>query len=258
MSNIAILTDFGTKDYYCGVMKGVILSINPQVVITDLNNNIPPGNIKKAAYQLFSAYQYFPKKTIFVCVVDPGVGTVRKPLLLVTNQYYFIGPDNGIFSYINQIENPVAIELNNSDFWLKNTSSTFHGRDIFAPVAAQLSLDYQFQRFGKILNIQELVCFAKEPPKVFANHCEGNILDIDHFGNIITNIPTSIIADRLIKMVQIKEQKIRNISRTYGQVQSNEFLALIGSSGFLEISVNGGNASNLIGIFGTEKVFVSW
>src|SRR5690606_39017388 len=140
-------------------MKGVISSINPDVKIIDINHNIPPGDIYKAAFQLYSSYKYFPEKTIFLAVVDPGVGTTRKAVLVKTDKYFFICPDNGLLTYIlKENKAPIqVVELNNSKFFLKQKSNTFHGRDLFAPVAAYLSLEQEISRFGSLFPAKDLV-----------------------------------------------------------------------------------------------------
>ena len=158
MPIITLTTDFGNDDPFDGVIKGVILNICPQANIVDLTHNISPQDIYQANFLLDSCYQYFPKKTIHVCVVDPGVGTKRRPILIQTKGYFFIGPDNGVFtSIIKKEKNIKIIELTEKKYWLKNVSQTFHGRDIFSPVAAHLASGVNVKNFGKLINKENLV-----------------------------------------------------------------------------------------------------
>jgi len=248
-STIALLTDFGLNDYYVGVMKAVITSINKNVSIIDINHNIPQGDIKKAAYQLLASYKYFPEKTIFVIVIDPSVGTSRKAILLKTNKYYFIAPDNGLLTYIlEDLKNEICeiVEISNPNYILSNTSNTFHARDIFAPVSAHLSKEYNIKLFGNsikdIVKIQRPIIITKE------NYIIGSLFDIDCFGNLITNISNDAFKMYNIKEISIKDVSLKNLVKTYNDVKKGELLALIGSSGYLEISVNQGNAQNFLKI----------
>ncbi|MBX3042092.1 MAG: SAM-dependent chlorinase/fluorinase [Candidatus Kapabacteria bacterium] len=189
--SIAILTDFGHTDNYVGIMKGVIRKISPFADIIDLNHGIESGNIRSAAYNLESAYQYFPKNTIFLCVVDPGVGSTRKAVAIESEGFFFVAPDNGLLTPIIQKSksNITAVELTNKKFQLDNRSSTFHGRDIFAPVAAHISMKTELLELGDVINIKNLVQLNDYIAKKNGNEITGNIVHKDKFGNLITDIP---------------------------------------------------------------------
>ena len=187
---IAILSDFGEKDFYVGVMKGVILSINPFVEIVDITNNVERHNIIAGAFALYNSFNYFPKGTIFLAVVDPGVGTRREPILVVTNDYFFVAPNNGLV-YPAAVENVIqrVVLLRNEEYFLKSVSFTFHGRDIFAPVAAHLSTGVKPENFGPDLPKDKLVKLKLSDYSKSGNGIVGKIIYIDVFGNVITSIP---------------------------------------------------------------------
>ena len=184
---ITLTTDFGTADNYVGCIKGVILSINPNVNIVDISHEIKPYDITGCCYFLSSFYKYYPPNTINVVVVDPGVGSSRKPLLIRADDYYFIGPDNGVFSTVLENSSHTEIyHLTNSDFFAKFVSNTFHGRDIFAPVSAYLSLNTKITEFGEKIENINLIDYDK--PKVSDRQIVGKIIYEARFGNLITNI----------------------------------------------------------------------
>ncbi|OGI21110.1 MAG: hypothetical protein A2287_10645 [Candidatus Melainabacteria bacterium RIFOXYA12_FULL_32_12] len=243
--NIALLTDFGDFDNYVGVLKGVILSINPDANIIDITHKVEPQNILQASWVLKTSYKYYPKGTIFLSIVDPGVGSNRKRLLVKTSEYYFIAPDNGLLGYIfEDIEKIINIE--NSRFFLDEISSTFHGRDIFAPVAAYLSQNkYDLEEFGSNLNINEVKKLSIITPQKVNSQIVGQIVNIDHFGNIITNIPASFLSDST--KLYLKELHI-NIYKNYTEAAKGELLAIAGSSDTLEISQNCGSAQNTLSL----------
>ena len=260
MSIITLVTDFGNTDPYVGIMKGVILSICPDAKIVDISHNITPQNIQQANWILKCSYTYFPKGTIHVCVVDPGVGSTRKPILLETSNYFFIGPDNGIFTAILEqeiIKN--AIELREEKYWLKNISKTFHGREIFAPVAAHLAGGVSPKEFGKIINVETLRCNVSTNELIKTkNGYQGIVQYIDCFGNLITNIPDAFLPQKI-------KGKIKNIAfgglvSSYSEGEKDKLFAIIGSHGFLELSVNKGSAVKLTGAGVGDKVeiYVSW
>ena len=185
---IAILSDFGFSDNYLGIMKGVIKKISPFADIIDLNNNIKHGDIQSAAYQLQTAYNYFPDNTIFLCVVDPEVGSERRAIAIETTNKFFIAPDNGLLTPIIQNEKiNIAVELNNPKFQNKNISNTFHGRDIFAPIAAYLAQKMELDEIGKIIS-SDTIKLMENLPKLDDNSIEGKIIHTDNFGNLISNI----------------------------------------------------------------------
>ncbi len=258
---ITLLTDFGTRDPYVASMKGVILGINPEAKIVDITHQIPPQDILEAAYTLFASYKYFPKGTIHIIVVDPGVGSRRRIIALKTEDYIFIAPDNGVLSLVLQKEKVKVkeiIEITNKKYFLKPVSDTFHGRDIFSPVAAHLSKGVPLRNFGKrIEKIKELKITTSEMKK---GKLIGRIIHIDRFGNLVTNIDREIPSKLKIKnekvKIEIGKRKIVGIKRSYVSVKRGELLALFGSSGFLEISVNLGNASKVLGVKRGEKIEV--
>jgi len=250
---ITLTTDFGEKDYSVGAVKGVILSINPEVKIIDITHQLQPFDLISAAFTLKNVYSYFPAGTIHLVVVDPGVGSKRKPILIQTEKYVFVGPDNGIFSRIGE---PIKkrIHLTNSKYFLNPFSSTFHARDIFAPVAAYLSLGVKIDEFGKPL--KKLV--SLEIPKIQfrENKLTGEIIRVDNFGNLITNIQPENVK-KGFRTIKIKGKKILSISRTFSNTPEGKILAYRGSAGFLEIGVNQGSAAKKLKAKIGEKVEIT-
>ncbi|RLB41956.1 MAG: hypothetical protein DRH12_06825 [Deltaproteobacteria bacterium] len=247
---ITFLTDFGLTDPYVGVMKGVVLDINPGATIVDISHGVQPGDILGASFLLMESYSYFPRGTIHVVVVDPGVGTSRRPLIIVTDEYFFVGPDNGVFSRLIHDRAPKAIiHLANTAFFRHPVSNTFHGRDVFAPVAAHLSLGADPQDMG--VPIKDPVKLSIPAPIKDGKRLQGQVIRVDRFGNLITNISATSLKPYLDSgrdnlMITAGPIKIRQISSTYGDVPVNQELAIIGSSGFLEISVNQGRADKKV------------
>ncbi|TAE58160.1 MAG: hypothetical protein EAZ76_08285 [Nostocales cyanobacterium] len=245
---IALLTDFGNDDVYVGVMKGVITTINPILQLIDLTHQIPPQNLAAARFALMNAYNYFPVNTVYLAVVDPGVGSKRRAIALQLENGYLVGPDNGIFSGIfSKYPILTAVELTNSEYWrLSQPSSTFHGRDIFAPVAAHLASGVSLQKLGNKINPDTLVNFSIGECQSKTNGIEGCIQYIDHFGNLVSNIPISYVEGKTW-CVQINGLTIPGC-KTYSDVKMGEVLAVVGSHGFVEIAVNGGNAQIKLGM----------
>jgi len=247
---ITITTDFGIKDAYVGVMKGVILSINPYAQLVDITHEIEPGNILEAAFLLKDAYEYFPKATVHLVVVDPGVGGKRRPIAIKAGKFFFVGPDNGLFwPIISDNKDILIVHLTNRKYFLEDISSTFHGRDIFAPVAAYISKGVHLLDMG--VSINDPVRLEIKRPMLLKNQIVGSVIRVDRFGNLITNISEKDIIECFGRLsgleVEIGGRKIREISKTYSDVPRGQLLALIGSSGFLEISVNRGSAYELFG-----------
>lgn len=249
---ITLLTDFGGGMGYVGQMKGVILSINPDARIVDLCHDIAPQSISQAAFILEQSLPYFPKGSIHLAVVDPGVGCERLPLLLATEDAFFIGPDNGLLGFLETSGRSYrAFEISNKEFRLENPSSTFHGRDIFAPAAAHLSLGHPPEKFGKPLGriqvLKPIGCRLEGETLV------GEVLAVDSFGNLITTIDQEGFKTFLAKQaaensdltVSCKGQCMPLLS-TFAEAPEGELLAYIGSSGRLEIAVNLGNAQKLL------------
>ena len=184
---ITLLTDFGLSDAYVGTMKGAILSICPGAQLIDLTHTIQPQNVRQAAYVLLTAYRYFPPHTIFLVVVDPGVGTARRPIAVATDHGFYVAPDNGVLSYIQpHVHIQQIVTLENSDYWLPIISQTFHGRDIFGPAAAHLASGVPITDFGPV--IPRLVTLPDPRLEITSAAIHGEVLHIDHFGNIITSI----------------------------------------------------------------------
>jgi len=249
MKIITITTDFGTKDPYVGIMKGVILSINPGVHIVDITHEIGPANIIEGAYVLKEAYRFFPKGAIHIGVVDPGVGGNRRPIAIKTEDFFFVGPDNGLFwPIIEQSKVHLVIHLTNKKYFLPSISSTFHGRDIFAPVAAYISRGADLNKMGSI--IHDPVILELEKPVFLKDRIIGQVIRRDHFGNLITNISEQdiikLFGDKDGLKVEVSDISISCISKAYSDVGPGELLAIIGSSGFLEISANLARASDII------------
>lgn len=239
---LTLLSDFGYDDVYVGVMKGVISQINPNLTLIDLNHQITPQNIAAARFSLMNAYPYFPDGTVHLAVVDPGVGSQRRAIALKLEKGYLVGPDNGIFSGIIA-ENPVitAIELTNSEYWrISEPSSTFHGRDIFAPVAAHLASGVSLQKLGREINPETLVKLNIAKCQIITNGVASCIQYIDHFGNLISNIPGSFVEGKTW-CVEVQGLQIPGCA-TYSDVEAGEVLALVGSHGWVEVAVNSGNA----------------
>jgi S-adenosylmethionine hydrolase len=249
---IVLLTDFGLKDGYAGTMKGVISTINPEAIIHDLTHGISPQDVKGASVVLSSAYRFFPRQSIFVAVVDPEVGSERPIIALKTESYIFLAPDNGLLSLVAERENVrTIVKVMNRKFFLKDVSSTFHGRDIFAPVAAYLSLGVRIQEMG--MPVKDMVKLALSEVRIVPGRSlTGKVIYIDRFGNIITNIskenfssftktitPAGIIAE-------IKRKTITRFADRYNQGLPDELIILKGSSGYLEISINKGRAADKI------------
>ncbi len=256
---ITLTTDFGLSDAYVAAMKGAILGINPEATLVDICHTIKPQNISQGAFVLNTAYQFFPQKTIHLVVVDPGVGTERRAVILRTPSADFVAPDNGVLSYVIQelSTKPVAdndnlqqrelepkleaVAITKSQFWRTPVSPTFHGRDIFAPVAAMLSLGFPPINFGEAITSLTMLPLP-QPHRRPDGSLVGHVLHIDNFGNLITNIKSGDLSPTKEPItIEVGNQIISGLSRTYAEGRG--LLALIGSSGYLEVSVRGGSAS---------------
>lgn len=255
---ITLLTDFGLKDPYVASMKGVILRINPQCTLVDITHHVPPHDLKEGAFVLANAFSTFPKGTIHIAVVDPGVGSPRKPILLVTQSYFFIGPDNGIFTFVGKREKvKQAVALTNSRYFLSQVSTTFHGRDIFAPVAAHLSLGVKPKAFGHVMNSWTEFLFRE--PENKEGHLVGEVFHIDTFGNLISNIDRGQLfqfSKRHPIIVRVGKRIVRGLKKGYWEGKKNEPIALLGSGDFLEISVKEGNAQKFLKLKKGDRIVV--
>jgi S-adenosylmethionine hydrolase len=245
---ITLTTDFGTRDAYVPAMKGTILRICPDARLVDITHEIAPQDVMEAAFVLGEAVPYFPEDAIHLVVVDPGVGTERRAIALQHGTRRFVGADNGLFDLLLDEEEPDAIvDLDRPAFWRTETpSTTFHGRDIFAPAAAHLAAGRALDEIGSPVETMKPLHWAL--PITDEQGIRGWVVHVDHFGNAITNIPREVLEThrrgRALKCFA-GNAILRSVETTYGSVPEGDPLALIGSSGYLEIAVNGGNASEL-------------
>jgi S-adenosylmethionine hydrolase len=246
---ITLTTDFGASDHLVGSMKGVILNINPAARIVDLNHGVSPFDILDGALSIANSYRYFPPRTVHVIVVDPGVGTQRRPLLVTGEKQYFIAPDNGVLSMIFERESCTVRHISSEHYFLNPISPTFHGRDIFAPTAGWLSKAFQTEAFGE--EIKDFVRFTMPKAKSSGQAIKGVVLRVDAFGNLMTNltaedVPAAMAASGAIKLA-INGKAVTKIVQTFGLGAAGEPVALFGSAGYLEIAVNRGNAARTLG-----------
>lgn len=241
---ITLITDFGLSDPYAGIMKGVILTINPHAGIIDISHQIKMGHITQAAYFLLESYRFFPKGTVHIAVVDPGVGGGRRPILLETQNHFFVGPDNGLFWPIIRSHQQIKIiHLTERKYFLSDVSHTFHGRDIFASVAAHLSGGIDPLKMGTAIN--DPVSIKVASPEQKKNILSGQVIHVDHFGNLITNIHRKALEQFLggaFPIIMAGTLKIDGMLKTYMDTDEGMPLALIGSSDCVEIAVNLGRA----------------
>lgn len=251
MRVITLLTDFGNADPFVGIMKGVILGINPRVQVVDLCHGVSPQDILEAAFLLHCSYRYFPKSTIHLVVVDPGVGGKRRPLLAEGKHGYYIAPDNGVLSYLFATgEIRRVLEITAGAYFLHPVSQTFHGRDVFAPVAAHLSRGRAIDRFGRVTTSYrhlELPSASKKEGGVVT----GSILHVDRFGNLVTNIAKHDLSGLQPEKgitVSIKGKKIHGLVQSYESRRRGELGAILGSAGFLEIFSNHWSAANVLNV----------
>lgn len=249
---VVFLTDFGLRDHYVGVMKGVVLSLSPEVVPVDLSHEVAPQDVAEGAYLLGAAYQYFPEGTIFVAVVDPGVGTERRGLCVVAEGRFFVGPDNGLFTLVyDRAREFSAYELQDESYFLPETSTTFHGRDVFAPVAAHLARGVAPSEFGPL--VVDPVRLPWPRVQIGPKEIRGTVIHVDRFGNLITNITVEDLQGKPVKAVHFAGHCLP-FKRTYAEVEPGEPLALIGSDGLLELAVSMGSAAAVFGREGEVRV----
>ena len=256
MSIITLLTDFGAKDVYVGVMKGAILSINPSAMVVDVCHYIDPQDLIEAAYLIKSSYSYFPKGTVHIIVVDPGVGGNRSIVAVKLSGHMFLAPDNGVLTLLmDEGDLDEIVRVENTRYFLNSISRTFHGRDIFAPVGSHISKGVPIEKFGPHLGMQDLTRLSIPKPYISNNNeLIGTIISIDRFGNCISNIDENclnkFVKNNAEKRLEIKTDKtvINRLSRTYSDVEPGCPLAVIGSFGFLEIALNCDNAGHRLNI----------
>ncbi len=236
---LTLTTDFGLSDHYVGAMKGVILGICSGARIVDISHQVTPFEIAEGAYLIAQAYACFPAGTVHVAVVDPGVGSERRAILIEAAGQHFVGPDNGVFAMVMAREKHKARAISNARYFRAPVSRTFHGRDIFAPVAAHLAAGVPAARMGK--PIRNLV-----KPEFSAAKEAGQVLHVDRFGNIVTNLRASDFAGKRFA-VEIGRAKISAVVQSYAEAPPNKLFLIEGSSGFIEVSMNRGSAAEQIG-----------
>jgi S-adenosyl-L-methionine hydrolase (adenosine-forming) len=260
---ITLLTDFGTADYFVGAMKGVVLSINPHAWIVDITHEIPPHDIEACAFTLLAVYKTFPPGTIHVAVVDPGVGSARRPVLVTGGEQFFVGPDNGLFSYIYEREpGSCVFHLTREKYFRQPVSATFHGRDVFAPVAAALSNGVAPAELGE--EIEDYVRLARLAPQESGDgNLTASIIHIDRFGNCVTNITPDDLSEEEIASgarLVINRVEVASFRRFYSEdaTSDGELFAIWGSAGFLEIVAFRASAAQLLNAHRGETVKVKW
>lgn len=248
---ITLTTDYGTNDHLVGTLKGVILKINPDVNIVDITHNVTSYDLLDGALAIGSSYSYFPPRTIHVVVVDPGVGTDRRPLLVSGETQYFVAPDNGVLSLVYEREESLLVRHANVEhYYLQPVSKTFHGRDVFAPVAAWLSKGSQAAAMGDEIN--DYKKFSMPRPKASDGVLKGVVLRVDSFGNLVSNfrpddLPASALENGTVQF-QIGSQTVSRLVDTFAKGNPGETFAYLGSNGFVEFGVNRGSASKTLGV----------
>ncbi|PIE91377.1 MAG: hypothetical protein CR997_01265 [Acidobacteria bacterium] len=254
---IALLTDYGTRDGFVGTLRGVIKRLSPFVDLVDITHQIPAQDILSASFVLAETAPYFPSETVFLAVVDPTVGTSRKAIIARNSWGLFVCPDNGLLSRVHlksPLEHIVSIE--NPKYTLQTQSTTFHGRDIFAPVAAYLSRGESMDVFGPPL---EEITLLESPKPIHHvdGSIEGRIIHIDVYGNLISNIPYMKAEEGAHAEWILGEKSFSGIKQTYADVDEGNFVAVKGSHGYCELSINKGNASHVLGVKRGDKVILS-
>jgi S-adenosylmethionine hydrolase len=243
---ITLLTDFGAQDVFAGILRGVILSIAPEAQIVDLTHLIPPQDVRQGALALARAAPYFPAGTIHLAVVDPGVGTARRPLAARLGAHFFVGPDNGLSTLLvrqarrNHLE-CTFVHLTRREFWLADVSHVFHGRDIFAPAAAHLAHGVALEQLGPSTEDVVLLEFAE--PQLTPSGLRGEVTTIDHFGNVLTNIEPSHLVGRRVAQVRVNDSRINGMVSTFGEGASGTLVALWSSDDHLCLAEVNGRAA---------------
>jgi S-adenosylmethionine hydrolase len=250
MHVITLTTDFGTKDGFVGVMKGVILGIAPEAKLVDISHEISPQNVREAAYTLARQVFYFPEGTIHVVVIDPGVGTDRRPIAAQIGDQYFVGPDNGVFSPLYEKAEeqgwPLKIvHTDNHKYWLDTISNVFHGRDIFSPVGAHLAAGVALEELGPEIN--DPVRFEVPKPQRTEKGWRGEVMHIDHFGNIASNIHRTHIGEAKVAKVKVNDVVLDGMVKTFGEAPVGELASLFSSINYVIVSEVNGNAAARLG-----------
>lgn len=246
MKIITLLTDFGSSDPFVGIMKGVILGISPRVEIVDLCHGVSPQDVLEAAFLLHCSYRYFPKGTIHLVVVDPGVGGRRRAVLAEGAHGYYVAPDNGALSYLfasGEVQR--VLEINAEQYFLHPVSHTFHGRDIFAPVAAHLASGETVDRFGRATSTYMCLPLPTIERKR-DGHLVGSVLHVDRFGNLVTNISAVDISGFREIRVSVKHRTVYGLVESYASMKKGEIGAILGSTGYVELFSNRGSAARIL------------
>ncbi len=257
---VTLLTDFGDRDYFVGSMKGVLLSVNPGMTIIDLSHQIPPHAVEQAAYVLASCYRFFPDGTVHIAVVDPGVGTARRALLVTTSRHLFLAPDNGLLTHVLQEERDVRVRAIDERHRRKAEGPTFDGRDLFAPVAALLTTGQPADSFGPV--IQDPIQLPKAAPYREGDALIGRIVYVDRFGNLISNIGRRDldqafgVTQRTVRII-IGPATIVGLVSSYAEGDSHRPHALINSNGFLEIFTKEGSAAESLKLGVGVQILIS-
>ncbi|MCD6162380.1 MAG: SAM-dependent chlorinase/fluorinase [candidate division Zixibacteria bacterium] len=250
---VTLITDFGTSDGYMGAVYGVLKSINPEIDIIIITCAVPPADIRKASRALINSCSFYPDETIHMVVVDPTVGPKRRSIIVRDERYYYIGPDNGVFTPVFKSSSDYeCFQINNPKYRLTTGSETFYGRDLFAPAAGYITLGVPLDDFGPKINDPVII---NEPlPEKIKNDIIGKVIDIDFFGNLVTNIPADMVKQDS-KFI-VCGCKITGLSKSYADVEAKQPLAYIGSTDYVEIAINGGHAANYFGALIYEEVKV--
>ncbi|MEW6535356.1 MAG: SAM-dependent chlorinase/fluorinase [Candidatus Auribacterota bacterium] len=258
MKIITLTTDFGSENWFVGTMKGVIAKIAPQARVIDLNHGVSHFDVAEAAFSLVSSYNYFPHDTIHVVVVDPGVGTARRPVIACGDRFCFIAPDNGVLSFVAGREKHMRwFHADRPEYFLPHLSDTFHGRDIFAPLAAHLARGTDPVKMGSLITDPAMLEGAEfEETRSASGAIKGRIMYIDCFGNLITNISSSAVDNRIEVEVSPLRPTVSGILPSYDSVPVGEAVVVCGSSGFLEVAVNQGNAQKEFNCKKGDEIFV--
>jgi len=268
---ITLTTDFGWSDGFVGAMKGVILNLNPNATIVDLTHDIAPQNVEQGAFLFAASARYFPADAVHVVVVDPGVGSARRAIAVQAGKTLFVAPDNGVLSFalrdwrleirspISSLPSPTrAVHLNKPEYWLPRVSNTFHGRDIFAPVAAHLSLGVPLEALGDPIDDWVRLSGHAMPSRA-GDQIAGRVVHIDHFGNVVTNIGAELLAgmERARTVVRIGGRVVRGVKATYADAAPGELVALVSSSWHLEVAMREGNAAQALGASIGDEIVVA-
>jgi len=247
---ITLTTDFGLNDYYVGAMRGVILGVNPEAAIHDICNTVQSFDLLDGAMTIAQSYRYYPSDTVHMVIVDPGVGSARPPILVTTERHYFLAPDNGVLSLVYEQEERVTVRrIEAEHYFLQPVSKTFHGRDVFAPIAGWLSKGVDPSKFGDV--VDQYVRFSLPKPKIVSPHAiKGIVLRVDKFGNLITNIRMQELAALQSEptpafRLQVGKTELARFRSIYAEASMGELFALEGSSGYLEIAANRASAAQL-------------